>query len=120
MILGPTGKNFAAGMSGGVAYVLDEQHDFYLNLNKQMVSMETLSEKEDIEEGREMLQRHLTATGSSLAQKIIDHMEQYLPLFKKIVPDDYKKMVGAIRQFEQKGLDRQQAELEAFYKIRKK
>ena len=120
LVLGPTGKNFAAGMSGGIAYVLDEHHDFYLNLNKSMVSMETVSEKHDIEEITAMLKEHLAATGSALAERILADLPAYLPLFKKIVPEDYRKMLNAIGHFEKKGLTREQAELEAFYKVTKK
>ena len=120
LVLGPTGKNFAAGMSGGIAYVLDEHHDFYLNLNKEMVTMEAVSEKHDIEEITAMLKAHLEATGSTLAEKILGDMDHYVPLFKKIVPNDYRKMLHAIGHFEKKGLSYEQAELEAFYKITKK
>lgn len=120
LILGPTGKNFAAGMSGGIAYVLDEHHDFYLNLNKQMVSMEDVSEKHDIEEITSMLRTHSQLTGSAKAARILENLDYYIPLFKKIVPDDYRKMLGAIGHFEKKGLSYERAELEAFYKITRK
>ncbi len=120
LVLGPTGKNFAAGMSGGIAYVLDEHHDFYLNLNKEMVSMESVSEKHDIEDIVQMLKTHLSLTGSKKAETILSDLDRYIPLFKKIVPNDYKKMLNAIGHFEKKGLSYEQAELEAFYKITKK
>ena len=87
-ILGPTGKNFAAGMSGGIAYVLDEKHDLYMRLNKDQVMTDTLTEPHDIAE---------------------------LPCFKKVMPRDYDRMLRSIAQYEEKGMTRQQAEIEAFY-----
>ncbi|MCF0135317.1 MAG: glutamate synthase large subunit [Lachnospiraceae bacterium] len=118
VILGPTGKNFAAGMSGGIAYVLDEKHDLYLRLNKQMVSMETISEKHDIRELRELIREHVEATGSALGARILEHFEDYLPDFKKIIPRDYQRMLTLIGQYEEKGLNREEAALEAFYAMK--
>ncbi len=118
-ILGRTGKNFAAGMSGGIAFVLDEDHDLYLRLNKEMVSMSELTEKHDIQELQTMLRNHVEATGSALGKKILDHMEEYLPRFKKVIPNDYNKMLVTIAQMEEKGMTREQAEIEAFYAVQK-
>ncbi|MGN0659644.1 MAG: glutamate synthase large subunit [Emergencia sp.] len=115
VILGPVGKNFAAGMSGGIAYILDENHDFYLNLNKEFVTMSAVTEKNDIAELRDIIRRHRDETGSSLAQRILDNFDGYLPSFVKVMPDDYQKMLTAIRTFEEKGLSRSEAEMEAFY-----
>ncbi|MBR1592020.1 MAG: glutamate synthase large subunit [Ruminococcus sp.] len=92
VILGKTGKNFAAGMSGGIAYVLDENHDLYMRLNKSLVSLEILSEKEDIEELKAMIQEHAEATGSEKAAKILAGFDNYIGSFKKIIPHDYAKM----------------------------
>ncbi|MBP3761856.1 MAG: glutamate synthase large subunit [Ruminococcus sp.] len=92
VILGKTGKNFAAGMSGGIAYVLDEKHDLYMRLNKSLVSSETLSEKEDIEELKGMIQEHAELTGSEKARKILENFENYIGSFKKIIPNDYAKI----------------------------
>lgn len=119
VILGPTGKNFAAGMSGGIAYVLDENHDFYLRLNKEMVTMTEVSEKHDVEELRTMIEKHVAETNSPKGKMILDGFEKYLPLFKKIVPNDYSRMLQAISRFEEKGLSRREAELEAFYSVQK-
>lgn len=119
VVLGPTGKNFAAGMSGGIAYVLDEKHDFYLRLNKELVTMSDVTEKHDIEELRTMIENHLNATGSPLAKKVLDNFNEYLPFFKKIMPNDYNKMLVAIGKFEEKGLNHEQALLEAFYSVQK-
>ena len=118
-ILGRTGKNFAAGMSGGIAFVLDEDHDLYLRLNKEMVTMSELTEKHDIQELKTMLRNHVEATGSALGQKILDHMEEYIPRFKKVIPNDYNKMLVTIAQMEEKGMTREQAEIEAFYAVQK-
>ena len=117
-VLGATGKNFAAGMSGGVAYVLDEHHDFYLRLNKQMVSMSSVSEKHDIEELKTMIENHVAATDSKLGKKILADFDAYLPLFKKIIPNDYQRMISTIGRLEEKGIPHEQAKLDAFYSIR--
>ena len=118
-ILGPTGKNFAAGMSGGIAYVLDEKHELYLHLNKQMVSMQAVTERHDAEELRRMIENHVAATGSLLGREILNRFEEYLPRFKKIIPTDYQRMISAIGQMEEKGMSHEQATLEAFYAVRK-
>ena len=117
VILGPTGKNFAAGMSGGIAYVLDEGNILYRNLNKQLVSMEQLTEKTDIEDLRKMIEKHVEATGSVKGQKILDNYEEYIPHFKKIIPADYKKMLHLIAACEEQGMNRSDAEVEAFKKL---
>lgn len=119
VILGPTGKNFAAGMSGGIAYVLDENYDFYLRLNKELVTMTGVEEKHDIEELRSMIENHVAATGSAKGKRILHDFANYLPYFKKIVPNDYSRMLGEISRFEEKGLSRDEAELEAFYSVQK-
>ena len=117
VILGPTGKNFAAGMSGGIAYVLDENHDFYLRLNKSLVTMTGVEEKHDIEELRTLIEKHVAATGSPKGKRILHDFANYLPYFKKILPNDYSRMLGEISRFEEKGLSRDEAELEAFYSV---
>ena len=115
MVLGPVGKNFAAGMSGGMAYILDQNHDFYLNLNKEFVTMGPVTEKADILELRAMIERHSLETESRLAQRILADFDRYLPDFVKVMPDDYARMLSAISRFEEKGMSREQAEMEAFY-----
>ena len=116
-VLGRTGKNFAAGMSGGIAYVLDEEHDFYLRLNKGMVIMSGISEKSDIECLKTMIENHVKETGSARGKKILDNFDKYLPLFKKIIPTDYQKMLKCTAKYEEKGMSRKEAELEAFYEM---
>ncbi|MBQ8956175.1 MAG: glutamate synthase large subunit [Lachnospiraceae bacterium] len=119
VILGPTGKNFAAGMSGGIAYVLDEDHSLYRRLNKDMVNMEELKDKYDVEELKTILGDYLHETGSHLAGKILGDFESYIKDFKKIIPRDYQMMLTAIGRFEEQGLSRENAELEAFNSITK-
>ena len=119
VILGKTGKNFAAGMSGGIAYVLDENHELYLRLNKQMVLMETVTERHDAEELRSLIEKHVKETGSQLGTRVLEHFEDYLPKFKKIIPRDYQRMIAAIGQMEEKGMSHEKATLEAFYAVRK-
>ncbi len=115
VILGRTGKNFAAGMSGGIAYVLDEDNDLYTRLNKGMVSSEEITSKYDVLELKEMIQEHVNLTNSEKGKQILDRFREYLPRFKKIVPHDYKRMMLAIVQMEEKGLNAEQAQIEAFY-----
>ena len=117
VILGTTGKNFAAGMSGGIAYVLDKSHDLYRRLNKRMVSMEEVTETYDIAELKAILQNYVEATKSKHGQKILSNFLEYLPYFKKIIPKDYKRMLCAISSYKEKGLSSKEAELEAFYEI---
>lgn len=115
VVLGLTGKNFAAGMSGGIAYVLDEQKDFYTRLNKEMVSLETLTSKYDVLELKEMIEEHVAYTNSEKGKEILTHFGEYLPKFKKVLPHDYKRMMNTIVQMEEKGLSSEQAQIEAFY-----
>ena len=114
LVLGPTGKNFAAGMSGGVAYVLDEDSKLYKNLNKEMVSVETVTSKYDVIELKDMLKEHVAYTNSEKGKEILKDFEQYLPKFKKIMPNDYKAMLNLIVQMEERGLSSEQAQMEAF------
>ena len=115
VVLGPTGKNFAAGMSGGIAYVWDEDRDLYLRLNKALVSMEPVTEKHDIAEIRQMLTQHVEATGSPKAKEILACLDEKASCFKKILPRDYERMMRTITEFEDQGMDHEQAEIEAFY-----
>ena len=115
VILGPTGKNFAAGMSGGIAYVLDEKHDLYMRLNKDQVMTDTLTEAHDIAELRSLIEEHVAATGSPRGKKILAAFHSYIPCFKKVMPRDYDRMLRSIAQFEEKGMSREQAEIQAFY-----
>ena len=115
VVLGRTGKNFAAGMSGGVAYVLDEENDLYKRLNKEMVSSSELTSKYDVLELKEMIQEHVALTNSDKGKQILEHFGEYLPKFKKIIPHDYERVLKTIVQMEEKGLSAEQAQIEAFY-----
>ena len=117
VILGHTGRNFAAGMSGGIAYVLDLNHDLYLRLNKQLVSMSEITDSHDVNILKSIIQKHAKETDSKLAKKIIDNFDSYLPHFKKIIPNDYHKMMIEISKAEERGLLHEEAVLEAFKKI---
>ena len=120
VVIGKTGKNFAAGMSGGIAYVLDEDSKLYTKLNKQLVSSETVTDKYDVQELKEIITEHVAYTNSKKGKEILDNFGEYLPKFKKIVPNDYKKMMNKIVQMEEKGLSSEQAQIEAFYAIQSK
>ena len=115
VVLGPTGKNFAAGMSGGIAYVLDEHNRLYRNLNKEMVLMEKIENKYDEEELRRLIKKHVANTSSVKGKEILDNFKAYIPKFKKIIPKDYKKLLQLSSQFEEQGMSREKAQIEAFY-----
>ncbi len=114
VVLGPTGKNFAAGMSGGVAYVLDENNTLYKNLNKQLVKMEKVEHKEDLDELRRIISDHVEATGSKKGKKILSDFHAYVPRFKKIIPTDYKEILRLIAKEIEAGADSDKAKIEAF------
>ena len=115
VVLGKTGKNFAAGMSGGIAYVLDEDNDLYTKLNKEMISSHEITSKYDVLELKEMIKEHVALTNSVKGKEILDNFGEYLPKFKKIIPHDYERMLKTIVQMEEKGLSAEQAQIEAFY-----
>ena len=115
VVLGPTGKNFAAGMSGGIAYVLDEDRSLYKRLNKELVSFEEVTNKYDVLELKGLIEAHAACTNSGKAKRILENFSEYLPKFKKILPHDYRRMMNAIVQMEEKGLNSEQAQIEAFY-----
>ena len=115
VVLGKTGKNFAAGMSGGIAYVLDVDNVLYKNLNKAMISIEKVENKYDKKELRDLIEAHVEATGSKLGAKVLADFDYYLPHFKKLIPNEYKKMITLSAKLEEKGLNSQQAQMEAFY-----
>ena len=114
-VLGKTGKNFAAGMSGGIAYVLDEDNDLYKRMNKALVSAEEVTGKYDVMELKSMIEEHVAQTGSEKGKRILEHFAEYISKFKKIVPHDYRRMMNTIYQMEEKGLNAEQAQIEAFY-----
>ena len=114
VVLGPAGRNFAAGMSGGVAYVLDEVGDFPPRCNPQMVGLEKLEDADEIEMVWKMIQRHQTYTKSARAAKVLAEWQQMVPKFVKIMPKDYKRVLESLKRVEQSGLSGEQAIMAAF------
>lgn len=115
VVLGPTGKNFAAGMSGGIVYLLDEHNQLYRNLNKEMVLMEKVETKFDKAELKSLIRRHVQHTDSEKGKQVLADFEAYLPKFKKIIPIDYKRLMQLSSQFEEQGMSAEAAQIEAFY-----
>lgn len=95
--------------------MFDENNCLYRNLNKDMVLMEKVENKADKEQLKEMLTKHLAYTGSKKAQLILEHFNEYLPKFKKIIPEDFKKMMQLTAAYEEQGMDYEKAQIEAFY-----
>jgi glutamate synthase (NADPH/NADH) large chain len=114
VVLGPTGRNFAAGMSGGIAYVLDVNDTFIKECNKEMVHIESIEADYEIEEVRNMIQRHVKYTGSTHGQKVLNHWEEMLPKFVKVIPKDFKRMVESIERVKASGLSGEEAIMVAF------
>lgn len=114
VILGDVGKNFAAGMSGGIAYVLDERHDLYTKTNKSLIEMSQVSEDADKKELYQLIKSYYEATRSDKAKRILDAFEDHIPGFKKIIPVDYKKMLMLISKYEEQGVSHESATYEAF------
>lgn len=117
VILGQTGKNLAAGMSGGVAYVYDPNHDLYMRLNKQLVNTYEVTGKADKEVLEELLNKHYTYTDSDVAKKILSNLDEELSNFKKIVPKDYEKITTLIQELKSKGYHEDEASLMAFEQV---
>ena len=114
VVLGTTGRNFAAGMTGGIAYVLDEAGDFGIKVNKQTVELEHLEDENEISELNKLIRKHAEYTKSKRAWKIIAMWEDYIPKFIKVIPKDYKRMLQAIERVKQTGLTGEAALMEAF------
>jgi glutamate synthase (ferredoxin) len=114
VVLGQTGRNFAAGMSGGVAYVLDEAGNFSQHCNQQMVALERLEDPAEIEEIRLMIHRHSQYTRSQRAFKVLALWEEMAPKFVKVMPKDYKRMLACMRRAEEAGLSGEEAVMAAF------
>jgi len=114
IILGKTGRNFAAGMSGGIAYVLDEAGDFASRVNMQMVELEKLSDTDEIEEIWKLIQRHQTYTKSERAAKILADWEDMINRFVKVIPKDYKRMLKSLKEAKEQGLSGEDAIQAAF------
>jgi glutamate synthase (ferredoxin) len=114
VVLGPAGRNFAAGMSGGVAYVLDENRQLEITCNKEMVSLGPLEDPEEVEEVLAMIRRHAQLTHSARARDILVRWSELRPLFVRVIPNDYRRVLEAQKQMRQKGLSAEEAEMAAF------
>ena len=115
VVLGPVGKNFAAGMSGGIAFVLDEKNTLYTKLNKSLVGFEHVTSDEDRNELVSLIEEHVRRTGSPLGSKILDSIDEYIPRFKKVIPHDYKRMMKSIEAHMASGMSEDEAKIEAFH-----
>jgi glutamate synthase (ferredoxin) len=104
VVLGRTGRNFAAGMSGGTAYILDEAGDAATRCNTQMVGLEKLEEKEEIDALYQLIKNHADYTKSQKAFKVLALWEEMVPKFVKVMPKDYKRVLQALKKAEQDGL----------------
>ncbi|MBP1995018.1 glutamate synthase large subunit [Paenibacillus eucommiae] len=114
IILGPTGRNFAAGMSGGVAYVLDEDGGLAGRVNQEMVLLEQAEEIYEMNELKTRIQYHATFTGSEVAHRVLNHWDENVWKFVKIIPKDYKRMFEAIEKVKRSGLSQEEAVMVAF------
>ncbi|MBD2185041.1 glutamate synthase large subunit [Aerosakkonema funiforme] len=114
VVLGSTGRNFAAGMSGGVAYILDEKGDFPTRCNTSMVGLEKLEEPEEIAELRQLIENHVNYTKSQKAAKVLANWEEMLPKFVKVMPRDYKRVLACLKNAFESGLSGDEALTAAF------
>jgi len=121
IVIGKTGRNFAAGMSGGIAYVLDESGEggavgggFERVCNKEMVQLFPLSDGKEIAEVRRLLERHVEYTGSPRARALLDEWETTVSRLIRVVPNDYRRVIEAQARMREKGLSQEEAEMAAF------
>jgi len=114
VVLGPTGKNFAAGMSGGIAYVLDEEGTFPRNCNQEMVTLFPLDDPEEIEQVRELIRRHAWFTGSERSREVLEAWQEMVPNFVKVYPNDYRRVIETQKRFKLQGLSEEEAVMAAF------
>jgi glutamate synthase (ferredoxin) len=114
VVLGPTGRNFAAGMSGGIAYILDNDGKFHTNCNLDMVDLERLTDAKEIAEVKAMIERHAELTGSTRAREVLDNWDKSLPKFIKVLPKDYKRVLMAMDRVIASGLSGDEAVMAAF------
>lgn len=114
VVLGATGRNFAAGMSGGIAYILDVKGDFASRCNKQMVNLAKVETAEEVKELKEMIERHSTYTQSKLAKQILDLWDEMVPKFVKVIPKDYERVLQSLEKVKNAGLSGDEAIMAAF------
>ena len=112
VVLGRTGRNFAAGMSGGVAYVVDWEGDFRRRCNQEMVDLEGLAAPDDVAEVKELIRKHVKYAGSTLGREVLDQWGKFQPMFVKIMPRDYKRALGAIQRAKELGIPWEEAVME--------
>jgi glutamate synthase (ferredoxin) len=109
VILGRTGRNFAAGMSGGIAYVLDEEGDFERRCNPGMVDLEPLEAPEEVDSVQDLIRKHAECTRSTRARKVLANWDQMLPKIVKVMPRDYRRALNAMRRAQEEGIPWEQA-----------
>jgi glutamate synthase (ferredoxin) len=114
IVLGRTGRNFAAGMSGGIAYILDEAGDFSGRCNMELVALEKLTDPNEIEEVWKLIQRHRTFTESERAARILANWQEFVPKFVKVMPKDYSRVLKLLKKAEENGLSGDDAIMAAF------
>jgi glutamate synthase (ferredoxin) len=114
VVLGPAGRNFGAGMSGGIAYVLDEHGGFAGNVNLQMVDIEKLTEPVEINRVKALVEKHLKWTDSNRAKQVLANWDASVQQFVKIIPKDYKRMLACITRAHEQGLTGDEAIMVAF------
>ncbi len=114
VVLGPTGRNFAAGMSGGIAYVLDEHGDFASRCNTEMVKLFKLEDAVEIAEVRTMVQKHAEHTKSDRAWKVLALWEEMVSRFVKVYPNDFRRVIETQKRFKASGLSDDEAIMAAF------
>ncbi|HEX7487759.1 MAG TPA: glutamate synthase-related protein, partial [Anaeromyxobacteraceae bacterium] len=114
VVLGPTGRNFAAGMSGGIAYVLDQEGVFAKVCNRELVTLSPLVDEEEIAAVRRLVERHVQYTESALGRRVLERWKESLARFVRVVPNDYRRVLEAQARMRQKGLSPEEAEMAAF------
>jgi glutamate synthase domain-containing protein 3 len=114
VILGKTGRNFAAGMSGGIAYVLDEAGDFPRRCNRQMVQLFPVEDAEEISLIRNMILRHVRYTQSERGRDLLEKWVEVVPAFVKVYPNDYCRVIEAQKRMLMAGLSLEEATMTAF------
>ena len=114
VILGPTGRNFGAGMSGGIAYVLDEYGDFTSHCNMEMVAIESLDKKKDIEEVKKMIEKHVAFTSSDRGRSLLSSWNDSVSKFIKVIPNDYKRALETMERVSSRGMNGDEAVMAAF------
>jgi glutamate synthase domain-containing protein 3 len=114
VVLGPTGRNFAAGMSGGIAYLLDEAGDGPAKINMQMVEVGRVEDPQEADDLRKLIEKHVQYTGSEHAQGILAAWPTKLPKFLRVIPKDYKRVLACLKRAHDQGLSGDEAIMAAF------